>query len=190
MSSERAGGTRERKEVSSVEQSLNTLAPELYDELRAIARHYMSHERPDHTLQPTALVHEAYLRLRKARISLHGRTHCLALAAREMRRVLVEHARAVHAKKRGGRAVRITLHDGVDPTGAPTLELLAVDVALTKLAAASERQARVAELRLFAGMQVDELARHLGVSERTVKGDWRVAKAWLARELGAPGSFA
>jgi len=163
------------------------VAPELYDELRAIARRYMRHERPDHTLQPTALVHEAYLRLRTARISWQGRTHCLALAAREMRRVLVEHARAVHAQKRGGRALRVTLHDTVDPTRAPSLDLLAIDRALCKLATASERQARVAELRLFAGMQVAELAAHLGVSERTVKGDWRVAKAWLSRELGACG---
>jgi len=166
--------------------ALSNLTPEVYADLRAIARRFMRRERKEHTLQPTALVHEAYLRLRAARVSLHDRTHCLALAAREMRRVLVEHARAAHATKRGGAAWRITLDDRLQAAPAPTLELLALDRALTSLAEASERQARVAELRLFAGLEVSEVAAAVGVSERTVKGDWRVAKAWISRELGFP----
>lgn len=150
----------------------------------------MAGERGGHTLQPTALVHEAYLRLSQQRTEWESPSHFLAIAATAMRRVLVDHARARNTAKRGGGAPTsadsaaagleawLSLVDAID--------VEAIDKALEKLAALDERQARVVEMRFFGGMEVAAVAAVLGVSERTVKSDWRVARAWLRRELG-PG---
>jgi RNA polymerase sigma factor (TIGR02999 family) len=163
---------------------LGSLAATLYDELRRIARRQLRAEAAGHSLQPTALVHEAYLRLAsKEGIGWCGRTHFLMAAAGEMRRVLVDHARARAAQKRGGRPRRVTLAEALLVVPDRAVEVLALDEALAALAARSPRQARVAEMRLFAGMLVAEVADVLGVSERTVKDDWRVGRAWLARQL-------
>jgi RNA polymerase sigma factor (TIGR02999 family) len=160
------------------------LLPLVYDELRALAGAYMRRERPDHTLQPTALVHEAYLRLIDiTRIDWRGRSHFVAMAATQMRRILVEHARARLTQKRGAAPQRITLNENVAVTPGPTLDLLAFHEALQKLEKESPRQGRVAELRCFAGLEVNEAAYVLGVSETTVKRDWKVARAWLRREI-------
>jgi RNA polymerase sigma factor (TIGR02999 family) len=162
---------------------LDRLFPEIYAELRALARRYLRAER-HHTVQPTALVHEAYVRLaRLERVSWKGRTHVFAAAASEMRRALVEHARAALRKKRGGRPWRITLSEEVAPSREPGVELLALDEALERLARRSRRRARTAELRLFAGMTSREIATVLGVSEDTATDDWKVARAWLMRWL-------
>ena len=174
-----------RQDAGPAEQDAAALIPLVYDELRALARRYLAQERENLTLQPTALVHEAYLRLIGIdRISWQGKLHFFAMAATQMRRVLIEHARAASAKKRGGRPRRITLADDNALTQQRSLELLALDEALEKLKRRSPRQASVAEMRLFAGMTAAETARVIGVSERTVKQDWRVARAWLTRELG------
>ena len=160
------------------------LMPLVYDQLRALAGYYMRDERPDHTLQPTALVHEAYLRMVDVeRIDWRSRTHFIALAATQMRRILVEHGRAHRAQKRGGGLRRVTFSSGLAVAPDDELDPLALDEALTKLSRKNERQGTVAELRLFAGLDIRETAYLLDVSERTVKRDWRVARAWLRREL-------
>jgi RNA polymerase sigma factor (TIGR02999 family) len=160
------------------------LLPLVYDQLRALAGRYMKQERPGHTLQPTALVHEAYLRLIDGeRIDLNGKTHFFALAASQMRRILADHARARNAVKRGGGARRVTLHDAAAFRDDGVVDMLVLDEALDRLGRESPRQARIVELRYFGGLSVEEAARILGVSASTVKGDWRVARAWLAREL-------
>jgi len=162
------------------------LTPRVYGELRALARRYLKGERRGHTLQPTALVHEAYIRMAGIeRIDWAGKTHFFAIAARQMRRILVEHARAATAKKRGGKQQRVTLHDDTALTPDRSLDLLALEEALNRLSERSARQGRVAELRLFAGMNAVETAQVLDVSERTAREDWRVARAWLGRELSA-----
>ncbi len=162
------------------------LLPLVYDELRALAAHYMRNERPDHTLQPTALVHEVYLRLIDAsRVDWRGKTHFFALAARQMRRILVEHARAHRASKRGGGARKVTLDEAVAITPNGVLDVLALDAALDRLAQESSRQVKVVELRFFGGLSVEETAHILEVTDRTVQRDWRVAKAWLSRELAS-----
>jgi RNA polymerase sigma factor (TIGR02999 family) len=146
----------------------------------------MSKERRDHTLQPTALVHEAYLRLIDSTgIDWKGRAHFFAVAALQMRRVLVEHARARRAKKRGG--TRVTLDEAIAPAPDDVLDVLALDEALTRLAGRSERQCRVVELRFFAGLSVKETAFVMGISETTVKEQWRLARARLRRELSRNG---
>lgn len=168
-------------------ESTDLLFGMIYDRLRALAHRYMDGERADHTLQPTALVHEAYTRMVDIdRIDWQGKTHFFAVAARQMRRILVEHARAAARLKRGERRLRVTLDEGLAVTPQPTIDLLAVDEALQRLARRSPRQSQVAELRLFSGMQVQEVAQSLGVSDRTVKQDWRMARAWLSRRLGSP----
>ena len=160
------------------------LFPLVYDELRRLADRYLRDERADHTLQPTALVHEAFLRLNSSpKVEWRSDTHFLAMAATHMRRILVDHARAAGSQKRGSRPRRVTLGDEFAITEEQTLDVLVIDEALRRLEDRSSRQAKVVEMRLFSGMTVDEVAAALGVSERTVKGDWRVARAWLAREL-------
>ena len=160
--------------------------PRLYDELRAVARRYLRRERPGHSLQPTELVHEAFLRLDRARdLQCKGRTHFLALAATQMRRILVEHARALARQKRGGAPRRVTIPENLCDTPRRLLDVIAVDQALCRLESMSPRQSQVAEMRLFAGLEVAEIASHFGVSDRTIKKDWRVARAWLLNELGA-----
>ena len=155
-----------------------------YDDLRALAHSYLNRERGYHTLQPTALVHEAYLRLVKInRIRWRDKTHFFAFAATQMRRILVEHARARLQHKRGGGMQRLTLHDAVLPAQQAPVDLLSLDLALQRLERRSARQCRVAELRIFSGMLVSEVSQVLEVSERTVKSDWAVARAWLAAQL-------
>jgi RNA polymerase sigma factor (TIGR02999 family) len=162
------------------------LLPLVYDQLRGLASRYMRQERRDHTLQPTALVHEAYLRLIDAsQVDWRGKTHFFALAARQMRRILVEHARAHGASKRGGGARKVTLDESVAITPNGVLDVLALDEALVRLAGESNRQVKVVELRFFGGLSVEETAHILEISDGTVKRDWRVAKAWLSRELAS-----
>ncbi len=162
------------------------LFPLVYDEMHALAEQVFRRERPGHTLQPTALVHEAYLRLvGHAGGEWKSRAHFYAVAARVMRRILINHAEAHRAAKRGGDRHRVTLAE--DQTPAPEardVDLLALDEALAGLEALDERQCRVVELRFFAGLGVEETARVLGVSDRTVELDWKMARAWLFARLG------
>jgi RNA polymerase sigma factor (TIGR02999 family) len=158
--------------------------PLVYDELRQMARRRMRGERPGHTLSPTALVHEAYLKLAGLeRIEWRNRAQFFAVAAQAMRQVLVDHALRRKARKRGGGQVHVTL--GEVAAQAPRVEeILSLDEALRRLESFDERRARVVVCRFFAGMEVDETAAALGVSEATVKRDWSFARAWLNRELG------
>jgi RNA polymerase sigma factor (TIGR02999 family) len=172
------------------EQALDQLMPVVYSELRARARRHMRHEREPLTLQTTALVHEVYLRLTKAEhVDCQDRLRFFALSAQIMRRVLIDAARARTAAKRGGGAVRETHSEAVDLDGLPTsssdaaLSFCALDDALEGLARLDPRRARVIELRFFGGLSVEETAEVLGVSPQTVMRDWRLARAWLAREL-------
>ncbi len=166
------------------------LLPLVYDELKQIAGRLMARERHDHTLQTTGLVHEAYLRLvDQSRVDWRGTTHFRAVAAQGMRRVLIDHARARKSRKRGGEWRRVTLAHEIGPSGEAGLdaaELIALDAALEKLGRLDPRQARVVELRFFGGLSVMETAEELGVSRRTVEGDWTHARAWLRRELQPP----
>ena len=156
----------------------------MHDELRRIARRCLAGERGGHSLQATALVNEAYLRLIDARhVDWHNRTHFLAIAARLMRRILVDVARAKGYHKRGGGAVRVTFDEALVVTNEPGQDLVALDDALAALADVDERKARVIELRFFGGLSVEESAAVLKVSVDTVMRDWTLAKAWLLREL-------
>jgi RNA polymerase sigma factor (TIGR02999 family) len=168
--------------------AMSQLLPLVYDELRRVAARLMRRERPGQTIQATALVNEAYLRLLGGRApAFQDRAHFMAIAARSMREILVDRARARNAAKRGGGAAAVEL-DESRMAGQPMSEdVLAVDEALTRLANIDARQARVVELRFFAGMSVEEIAEATGVSAGTVKRDWAVARAWLYREL-APRS--
>ncbi len=164
------------------EAARSRLVDAVYDELRRLARRHLRRERSDHSLAPTALVHEAYLKLvDQRRVHWHNRTHFFAVAGHMMRRILVDHARSRGAAKRGGPKVAL---DGIDP-GVPAfdVDLLALDVALEKLAALDERQSRLVELRFFAGLTVDEAAAAMEIAPITVKRDWALARAWLFREL-------
>jgi RNA polymerase sigma factor (TIGR02999 family) len=159
------------------------LIPLVYDELREIAGRWLRRERMGHTLQPTALVHEAYLRLvDQRRVRWRDRAHFFAVAATTMRRVLVDHARRRGAAKRGGGALTIPLDDSVLGT-AVAPDILDLDQALDALGALDPRQVRVVELRVFAGLTVEETAEVLQLSPSTIKNDWSLAKAWLYREL-------
>ena len=155
----------------------------LYDQLRALADRKLHGERAGHTLNATALVHEAYLRLVDQQVSWQNRAHFMAVAAIAMRRILINHAEARAAQKRGGGGPLATLSESLAGTSGHPDELIAIDRALTKLAELDARQARVVECRFFGGLSHEETAEALGVSEPTVRRDWRVAKAWLAREL-------
>jgi RNA polymerase sigma factor (TIGR02999 family) len=161
-------------------------ASAVYDELRKLARHYMRGERSGHTLQTTALVNEAYVRLAGVEgMQFHDRTHFFAMAATMMRRILVDHARAHAADKRGGGATMIALDERI-AAAETTVDLLALDDALTKLAVMDPRQAHIVELRFFTGLTVEETAVALEISPATVKREWAIAKAWLHHELGRP----
>jgi len=164
----------------------------LYAELRRLAEHYMRQERRGHTLQATALVHEAYLKLvDQTRANWRGRTHFFAVAARVMRRVLIDYARGRGREKRGAGWQRVTLADSLGPAAAGELsleEVLSLSAALDKLGRFDERQARIVELRFFGGLSVPEVANVLGLSARTVEGDWTHARAWLRRELSSGGA--
>ncbi len=160
------------------------LMPLVYDELRRIAARYMRRERPGQTIQATALVHEAYLRLLKDKSrNWQNRAHFLAIAATSMRQILVERARARSAAKRGGSRDRITLDETTLAAPAETIDLEAIDEALDTLARLDARQARIVELRFFGGLTIEEAAEALGISPATLKREWGVARAWLRREL-------
>lgn len=164
---------------------VDALLPRVYDELRGLAAAFHRREAAGHTLQPTAIVHEAYMRLARGETPPAGsRRQFFGIAARVIRQVLVDHARGRGAAKRGGDWQRISLDGPAVEGGEATLDVLELDEALDRLAGLNERQARVVELRFFAGMNDDEAGDVLGVSPRTVRGDWRVARAWLRRELG------
>jgi RNA polymerase sigma factor (TIGR02999 family) len=166
------------------EGALDALMPLVYEELRRIANHFIRLERPDHTLQPTALVHEAYLRLIDQRTaSYKSRIHFYSVAATVMRRIMVDHARRRNAEKRGGGRV-VALESGIEAVQQESEDVVRVDQALELLARIDPRQARVVELRFFGGLSNEETAAVLGISERTAKRDWAMARAWLHRELG------
>lgn len=157
---------------------------DLYRELRALAAAHMRSERAGHTLQPTALANEVYLKLAdQSPAHWKDRGHFLAIAAGAIRRILVDHARARNAAKRAVPGERVTIDADLDAASGAGIDVTALDEALARLAALSERQARVVEMRFFAGLSVEETAGVLGVSEGTVKGDWRVARAWLQQAL-------
>jgi|SRR5579872_64382 len=165
------------------QRAIETLMPIVYQELRRLASYYMQRERPDHTLQATALVHEAYLRLAgPGTHDCQDRAHFFAAAAKVMRNLLIDHARARHRAKRGGSA-NVRLEDAVTLAIAENPELLAIDEALQNLAKIDPRQSRIVELRYFGGLSVEEVAAVLGISDRTVKREWQMAKAWLYAEL-------
>jgi RNA polymerase sigma factor (TIGR02999 family) len=164
--------------------ALEEFVPLVYAELRRIAGRYVRRERPGHSLQATALVHEAYLRLFKdADLSFENRAHFFVIAARSMRQILVEHARARDAEKRGGERRRITLDEAVASGGPVEVDLLALEEVLERLAARDASQARIVELRFFGGLTNEETTAAMGVSPATVKRAWVVARAWLFREL-------
>ena len=160
------------------------MIPLVHRELHQIAKRCMAGERPGHSLQATVLVNEAYLRLIDAKhVAWHDRAHFLAVAARIMRRILVDHARARRAQKRGGPVTRVTFTETLVVTNEPREDFVALDDALEALAAFDERKSRVIELRFFGGLSVEEAASVLKVSPDTVMRDWRLAKAWLQREM-------
>jgi RNA polymerase sigma factor (TIGR02999 family) len=167
--------------------ALDALVPHVYAELRRQADRYLGRQRAGHTLQATALVHEAFLRLvDQTHVSFRDRAHFFAVAARAMRQILVDHARRRHAGKRGGAATRLVLEDGmasVEPRG---VDLVALDDALARLEALDPGQARLVELRFFGGLTVEETAAVLGCSPATVKRSWSSARAWLFGELAGP----
>jgi RNA polymerase sigma factor (TIGR02999 family) len=169
------------------QEALERLAPRVYAELRGIAARALAHERPGHTLQSTALVHEAFLRLvDQRRVDWQSRGHFFGLAAHLMRRILVDHARRVGRAKRGGAAPRVSLDQAgeiADATSANAVDVHLLDTALRKLETLDSTQGRIVELRFFGGLTIEETADFLGVSPMTVKRDWAVAKAFLYREL-------
>ena len=166
------------------ERAFEKLTPMVYGELRRLARLRMSRERPDHTLQVTALVHEAYLRLVDARdVDWQDRAHFFAISAQMMRRILVDAARARHFQKREGVACKVPLEEGLMITAEPGPEFVALDDALKCLAALDPRKSQIVELRFFGGLTVEETAEALQVSPRTVMREWSLAQAWLYREL-------
>jgi RNA polymerase sigma factor (TIGR02999 family) len=175
------------KQLSNGNQEvLAELIPLVYDELRRLAAYHLRRERSNHTLQATALVHEAYLRLVDQRhVDWKNRRHFFGVAAHLMRRILLMHARRIHAAKRGGSNARISLDEAVVFTREHSSELIFLDELLTRLAALDPQQARVVEFRFFGGLSVEETAELIGISTATVKRDWAMAKAWLAREMAS-----
>ena len=162
------------------------LMPLVYEELRRLARHYMANERTDHMLQTTALVHEAYIRLvGENQPQWESHAHFFRVAARAMRRVLIDHARAKGRAKRGGGWQRVLLDDMVAPEGLAEVDVMALNDALDKLATLDQQEASIVRMRFFGGMTVEEVAEVLGVSKRKVEGDWTHAKAWLREELSS-----
>jgi RNA polymerase sigma factor (TIGR02999 family) len=171
-------------------QSVDSLLPLVYQERRRLAASYIRRERPGQTLQPTALVHEAYLRLMKDKPGRwQNRAHFCAIAAHSMRQILIERARARGAQKRGGDHARVTLDEALVAGGTRSFDLVALDDALERLAKLDPEQARLVELRFFGGLSIEETAEAMSMSPATVKRHWAVARAWLARELeGNPGT--
>jgi RNA polymerase sigma-70 factor (ECF subfamily) len=185
MDSQPSDVTRLLDEVRSGDRrALDRMLPLVYAELRQIAARALRDERGGHTLQPTALVHEAYLRMAGGEnVPWQNRAHFLGCAARVMRNVLVDHARARRAGKRGGGGARVTLTEALGLADSRDVDLVALDDALTALAETDEQKARIVELRYFGGLAEVEVAEVLGVSERTVRRGWTMAKAWLRREM-------
>jgi len=168
--------------------ALDSLVPVVYGELRRMAARYLSRERPQHTLQPTALVHEAFVKLVDQRdVRWQNRAHFFGVAAQLMRRILVDHARERAAQKRGGGLTPIALDDALGATASNQVDVIAVDDALQRLASIDPDQVRLVELRFFAGLTIEETAEVLGWSAGSVKREWTVAKAWLQRELSRSG---
>ena len=161
-----------------------SLVPLVYDELRRLARYYLASQRSDHTLQSTAIVHEAYLRL-AGRDNVHweNRGHFFAVAAQLMRRILVDHARKRNAAKRGGAQLTLLVDEAVEPSSQRELDLVALDDALKALAELDERQSRIVELRFFGGLSIEDTSRLLEISPATVKREWSTARAWLYEEI-------
>ncbi len=163
-------------------QPTEAMAAAVYEELRALASYHMRHERVDHTLQPTALVHEVYLRLAHQNVEWQDRSHFICVAARQIRRVLVDHARAHKARKRGGDLIRVTLAD--DAVGKQDFDMLELNDALDRLDRESAQDRMIVELKYFGGLTETEIAELLGIAVRTVRRRWAFARAWLFRELG------
>lgn len=174
--------------------AFDELLPAVYEELHSLAERYLRHERADHTLQTTALVHEAYLKMADQReAQWQNRAHFFAVAAMAMRRILVNHAKSAGRIKRGGGRERVPLDEAAVIAPEANVDLVALDEALVRLAAFDERKSRIVELRFFGGMSVEETAEVMSIAPATVKRDWTLAKAWLLRELSkgdaqAPGS--
>jgi len=165
-------------------EALEALMPLVYDELRRLAHHYLRQERNDHTLQSTALVHEAYLRLAGQNPpEWQNRAHFFGIAAHLMRQILVEYARGRGAAKRGGSACRLTLDEGLALSTELSVDVVALDRALKELCALDEQQSRIVELRFFAGLTIEDTSNVLGISPATVKRDWVTARAWLYRAM-------
>jgi RNA polymerase sigma factor (TIGR02999 family) len=165
-------------------EALDELTPLVYADLHKRARNYLRHERPDHTLQPTALIHEAYLRLiHENTPEWNDRAHFFAVASRVMRQILVDHARRHQAGKRGGGAVNVNLDEVLVPARSQNADLMSLDEALTRLAGFDERKCRIVEMRYFGGCTVEETAQALGVAPITVIRDMRLAEAWLRRAM-------
>lgn len=164
--------------------ALDALMPLVYDELRRLARNYMRGQREGHTLQTTALVNEAYLRLiDSSRVNWQNRTHFFAISAQLMRRILVDFARAKRSQKRGGERIQVTLDEKIEMPNRNETDLVALDEALENLAEFNPRQAQIVELRYFGGLSEEEIAETLKISARTVRRDWSVARAWLYRRM-------
>ncbi|MCC6540571.1 MAG: sigma-70 family RNA polymerase sigma factor [Bryobacterales bacterium] len=177
-----------RRSSSGDATALEELMPLVYDHLRRQAHNYLAGERKGHTLHSTDLVHEAFLKLFANGATAQDRSHFLALAARAMRQILVDHARGKRRQKRGGGAAQVTLHEGVLVSAEPDAALLDLDEALERLAAQDERKARVVELLHFGGLTYDETCLALGISATTLHREFSLAKAWLARDLKGAGS--
>ena len=166
------------------QQALDRLIPVVYGELRRLASRHLRRERADHTLQTTALIHEAYLKLIEQRnVQWQNRAHFFGIAARLMRRILVDYARSKDASKRGGGEIHLALDEALDEAEAQDADLIALDDALTSLASFDSRQSRIVELRYFGGLTIEETAEAIGVSPATVEREWNLARAWLRREL-------
>jgi RNA polymerase sigma factor (TIGR02999 family) len=164
--------------------ALDQLLPLVYDELRRLARYYLQRERGEHTLQSTALVHEAYLRLVDQNVDWQSRAHFFGIAAQMMRRILVDHARSRNAAKRGD-GLKVTLDEKMALAEAQSLDVLALDSALAELSKLDAQQGKVVELRFFAGLSIEETAEAMSISVATVKREWAMAKAWLSRTMSA-----
>ncbi|TWU44187.1 RNA polymerase sigma factor [Novipirellula aureliae] len=171
-------------------EAADRLLPLVYDQLHRLAGSMLNHESAGNSLQPTALVHETYLRMAdQTRVDWHGKTHFFAIGAKMMRRILVDHARGKKRHKRGGDMPRIPLADDLCVTNRNDEDVLAIEEALEKLAKLDPRQAKIVELRFYGGLEVAEVAEVLGVSKRTVESEWTMIKAWMRRELsGASNS--
>jgi RNA polymerase sigma factor (TIGR02999 family) len=170
------------------QNAFEKLVPLVYGELRRLAARHLARERSDHTLQSTAVVHEAYLRLiDQKRVQWKNRAQFFGVASQMIRRILVDHARSHQAAKRGSGAIKLSLDEAVSVPGGKDLDLVALDDALKSLAEMDEHQARIVELRFFGGLSIEETAEVLGISPATVKRDWAVSKAWLYRELTRGG---